>query len=55
MFALIGRAMPNRLIAAETGLGEGWVKALVQSVTRKLRMKNRTEVAVFAATNPPIN
>ena len=46
----IGRALSNKSIAAETGFAENQVKALVQAVTRKLRMKNRTTVAVFAAT-----
>jgi DNA-binding NarL/FixJ family response regulator len=46
----IGRALPNASIAAETGFAENQVKALVQSVRRKLRMKTRTSVAVFAAT-----
>jgi DNA-binding NarL/FixJ family response regulator len=46
----IGRALSNKGIEAETGFAANQVKALVQSVRRKLRMKNRTTVAVFAAT-----
>jgi len=49
----VGRALSNKSIAAETGFAEAEVKALVQSVMRKLRMKNRTTVAVFAATVEP--
>jgi DNA-binding NarL/FixJ family response regulator len=43
-------AHPDKGIAAETGFAEVEVKVLVQSVMRKLRMKNRTAVAIFAAT-----
>ena len=50
VLALIGQALPNRRIAAETGLVDGQVKVLVRNIARKLRMKNRTEVAVFAAS-----
>jgi DNA-binding NarL/FixJ family response regulator len=53
ILACIGRALSNKSIAAETGFAENQVKALVQAVTRKLRMKNRTTVAVFAATAQP--
>jgi DNA-binding NarL/FixJ family response regulator len=53
ILACIGRALSNKSIAAETGFAENQVKALVQAVTRKLRMKNRTTVAVFAATARP--
>ena len=49
----VGRALSNKGIAAETGFAEAEVKVLVQSVLRKLRMKNRTTVAVFAATVHP--
>jgi DNA-binding NarL/FixJ family response regulator len=50
ILSCVGRAMPNKSIAAETGFAESEVKALVQSTMRKLRIKNRTTVAVFAAT-----
>jgi DNA-binding NarL/FixJ family response regulator len=53
ILACIGRALSNKGIATETGFAENQVKALVQAVTRKLRMKNRTTVAVFAATAQP--
>jgi DNA-binding CsgD family transcriptional regulator len=50
MLYYLGRCLPNREIAANTGLSESRVKTLVYILTRKLRMKNRTAVAVFAAT-----
>jgi DNA-binding NarL/FixJ family response regulator len=50
VLACIGRALSNKSIAAETGFAENEVKALVQSTMRKLRIKNRTTVAIFAAT-----
>jgi DNA-binding NarL/FixJ family response regulator len=50
ILACVGRALSNKGIAAETGFPESEVKKLVQSVMRKLRMKTRTAVAVFAAT-----
>jgi DNA-binding CsgD family transcriptional regulator len=50
VLACIGRALSNKNIAAETGFAESEVKALVQSTMRKLRIKNRTTVAIFAAT-----
>ncbi len=53
IFFCVGRALSNKSIAAETSFPENEVKSLVQSVTRKLRMKNRTTVAVFAASIQP--
>jgi two-component system, NarL family, nitrate/nitrite response regulator NarP len=53
ILACVGRALSNKGIAAETGFAEAEVKALVHSVMRKLRMKTRTAVAVFAATVLP--
>lgn len=47
----LGRGLPNRAIAEMTELAESRVKTLVHMLTRKLRMNNRTAVAVFAATN----
>jgi DNA-binding NarL/FixJ family response regulator len=49
VFSCVGRAMSNKSVAAETGFAESEVKALVQSTMRKLRIKNRTTAAVFAA------
>jgi DNA-binding NarL/FixJ family response regulator len=53
ILACVGRALSNKGIAAETGFPECEIKKLVQSVMRKLRMKTRTAVAVFAATVLP--
>lgn len=46
---LLGRAKANKEIAEELTLPESMVKALVRSVLYKLRLRNRTEAAVFAA------
>ena len=46
---LLGRAKANKEIADELTLPESMVKALVRSVLYKLRLRNRTEAAVFAA------
>jgi DNA-binding NarL/FixJ family response regulator len=46
----VGRALSNKRIAAETDFADSEVKALVQSTMRKLRVKNRTTLAIFAAT-----
>jgi len=51
VLAYIGAAMPNREIARTSRLAESRVKTLVHLVTHKLRMHNRTAVAVFAAAN----
>jgi DNA-binding NarL/FixJ family response regulator len=46
----VGRALSNKSIAAETDFADSEVKALVQSTMRKLRVRNRTTLAIFAAT-----
>ena len=46
---LLGKAKANKEIADELDLPESMVKALVRSVLYKLRLRNRTEAAVFAA------
>ncbi len=46
---LLGRAKANKEIAEELTLPESMVKALVRSLLYKLRLRNRTEAAVFAA------
>lgn len=51
VLAFIGAAMTNRNIAQASHLAESRVKTLVHLVTHKLRMHNRTAVAVFAAAN----
>jgi len=47
----LGAGLQNRAIADLTGLAESRVKTVTHALTHKLRMKNRTAVAVFAATN----
>jgi DNA-binding CsgD family transcriptional regulator len=47
----LGIGLPNRAIAEAAELAESRVKTVVHGLTRKLRMKNRTAVAVFAATS----
>lgn len=51
VLAYIGAALSNRHIAQRSGLAESRVKTLVHLVTHKLRMQNRTAVAVFASEN----
>jgi DNA-binding NarL/FixJ family response regulator len=53
VLAGVGRALSNKDIAAETSFPESEVKKLTESVMRKLRLKTRTAVAVFAATILP--
>lgn len=51
ILAYLGAAFSNRHIAEVSGMAESRVKTLVHILTRRLRMNNRTAVAVFAATN----
>lgn len=51
ILAHIGHGRSNRQIARINGLPENRVKMLVYLVTHKLRMENRTAVAMFAASN----
>jgi DNA-binding CsgD family transcriptional regulator len=53
VLSCVGRALSNKSIATETGFSESEVKALIQSTMRKLRIKNRTTVAIFAASLEP--
>ena len=46
---LLGQGLANREIALSLGCSETKVKTLVRSVLLKLRLKNRTAAAVFAA------
>lgn len=46
---LLGTALTNRAIAQRLGVPEPHAKSLVRAVLTKLRLKNRTEAAVFAA------
>lgn len=50
VLSCLGRAMSNLRIAKATDLPESRVSTVVRAVTRKLRMKNRTMVALFAAS-----
>lgn len=51
VLAHIGNGLSNRQIAGLSGLAENRVKTLVYLVTHKLRMENRTAVAMFAVSN----
>jgi DNA-binding NarL/FixJ family response regulator len=51
ILSYIGAKLSNRGIAEASGFTETRVKTLVRLVTRKLRLQNRTGVAVFANVN----
>ena len=51
VLAYLGAAMSNRCIAEKSGMLEDRVKAMTRSLTRKLHLKNRTTLAVFAVEN----
>ena len=48
VLALIGRGMPNKLIARELSLSEKTVKAHVSSILGKLGVTDRTQAALYA-------
>ena len=48
VLGLLCQGKGNKTIAYELGLSEGTVKVHLRNVMRKLRAKNRTEVAVWA-------
>jgi NarL family two-component system response regulator LiaR len=48
VLALIGRGMPNKLIARELDVAEKTVKAHVSSILAKLGVADRTQAALFA-------
>jgi two-component system, NarL family, response regulator LiaR len=48
VLALIGRGMPNKLIARELAVAEKTVKAHVSSILAKLGVTDRTQAALFA-------
>jgi DNA-binding NarL/FixJ family response regulator len=48
VLALIGRGMPNKLIARELGIAEKTVKAHVSNVLAKLGLTDRTQAALYA-------
>jgi len=49
----LGAASSAREIEVATGFSPSQVKALTQTVIRKLRLRNRTAVAAFATTHRP--
>jgi DNA-binding NarL/FixJ family response regulator len=54
VISLISRAKLNKEIAYELHLSEGTIKEYLNRIFRKLGVKNRTELAVWALSNPPI-
>jgi DNA-binding NarL/FixJ family response regulator len=48
VLVLIGRGMPNKLIARDLGLSEKTVKAHVSSILGKLGVTDRTQAALYA-------
>jgi NarL family two-component system response regulator LiaR len=48
VLVLIGRGMPNKLIARDLGLSEKTVKAHVSSILGKLGVSDRTQAALYA-------
>jgi two-component system, NarL family, response regulator LiaR len=48
VLVLIGRGMPNKLIARELSLSEKTVKAHVSSILAKLGVSDRTQAALYA-------
>lgn len=47
----MAEALPNNAIAARTGFSEARVKSMVSLLIRKLRLRNRTALAIFAASH----
>jgi DNA-binding NarL/FixJ family response regulator len=47
--ALVKRALPNKMIAFELHLTEGTIKEYLHHIFRKLRVSNRTELALRPA------
>ena len=48
---LIGRGLPNKLIARELGIAEKTVKTHVSSILSKLGVTDRTQAALYAVRN----
>jgi NarL family two-component system response regulator LiaR len=48
VLALVGRGMPNKIIARELSLSEKTVKAHVSSILAKLGVTDRTQAALYA-------
>ncbi len=51
LLSLTGKAISNRAISEISGLPESRVKSTARILARKLRLKNRTALAVFAVEN----
>jgi DNA-binding NarL/FixJ family response regulator len=51
VFERLGHGTPNKIIAHELNMSLSTVKAHVHSIIQKLKVKNRTEVAVAAQTS----
>ena len=51
VLGLIGRGLPNKLIARDLGIAEKTVKAHVSSILAKLGVTDRTQAALYAARN----
>lgn len=51
VLCLMGTTFSNRALSARTGLAEAQIKATVYKLSHKLRLPNRTAVAVFAVSN----
>ena len=48
---LIGRGLPNKLIARELGIAEKTVKTHVSAILAKLGVTDRTQAALYAVRN----
>jgi DNA-binding NarL/FixJ family response regulator len=48
---LIGRGLPNKLIARELGIAEKTVKTHVSAILSKLGVTDRTQAALYAVRN----
>jgi DNA-binding NarL/FixJ family response regulator len=53
ILALLRQGKPNKIIAHELDISENTVKVFVRRIFSKLRVANRTELAVLARTWPP--
>ena len=51
MLELIGRGLPNKLIARELGIAEKTVKTHVSAILSKLGVTDRTQAALYAVRN----
>jgi DNA-binding NarL/FixJ family response regulator len=50
---LVSEAKLNKEIAAELHLAEGTIKEYLNRIFRKLRLRNRTDLALWAMRNLP--